>query len=81
MGTITRTLKIIYNIFTGLLLHILASLGEDHMSYSGVEARQNSEGVIGLRGAALFCHDFSLVRFFSSRKRNELPAKHESAIN
>ncbi len=34
-------------------------------------ARQNSGGAAGESTEALFCLDFSLVRFFSSRKRNE----------
>jgi len=34
-------------------------------------ARQNSGGAAGDCEEALFCLDFSLVRFFSSRKRNE----------
>jgi hypothetical protein len=38
-------------------------------SDSGGEARQNSEGALGLRAADLFCLDFSLVRFFSSKEK------------
>ena len=73
LKTIFIKLKKLVNFYHNF--HFFTRNGMNNFSTDDLSAaaRLNSGGAIAYSGEALFGLDFSLVRFFSSRKRNERP--------